>query len=281
MYDCSRWYALEHLPRILRVQNFSGWLIRYHWVPLTLLGFVLPAVGGRPLVPWGIFLRVTLGLHAISGSSTLQPICGDSAQNLLAPAHYFALREAVTRTELTRRKSSALRCFQRGGNGMAMQFTALPRQLASDLSKGRQVIAVDLQAPWTHHRHRPPYKLSGNGGLHDRADSLFSKSRKADVVGYAVGGEVASRSQNELFCTVFAKGNERIYSWLQRQVDRQTRWPTCITGRAWQDKVVRGHCRMFTRIHRGGSPSRKESPSSGPASMACLRVGQLLQHATV
>jgi hypothetical protein len=122
MYDCSRWYALEHLPRILRVQNFPGWLIRYHWVPLTLLGFVLPAVGGRPLVPWGIFLRVTLGLHAISGSSTLQPICGDPAQNLLAPAHYFALREAVTRTELTRRKSSALRCFQRGGNGMAMQF---------------------------------------------------------------------------------------------------------------------------------------------------------------
>jgi hypothetical protein len=78
---------------------------------------------------------------------------------------------------------------------MAVQFTALPRQLGSDLSKGRRVIAVDLQAPWTRHRHRPPYKLSGNGGLRDRAGSLFSKSRKADVVGYAVGGEVASRSQ--------------------------------------------------------------------------------------
>jgi fatty-acid desaturase len=43
---------------------FYRWLSTYHWVPLTVLGFVLLAVGGWPLVNWAIFLRVVLGLHA-------------------------------------------------------------------------------------------------------------------------------------------------------------------------------------------------------------------------
>ena len=33
-------------------------------MPLTVLGFVLLAIGGWPLVNWAIFLRVVLGLHA-------------------------------------------------------------------------------------------------------------------------------------------------------------------------------------------------------------------------
>lgn len=42
---------------------FHRWLNTYHWVPLTVLGFVLLAIGGIPMVLWCIFLRVTVGLH--------------------------------------------------------------------------------------------------------------------------------------------------------------------------------------------------------------------------
>ena len=43
---------------------FYRWLNTYHWVPLTVLGLSLLAVGGWPLVNWAIFLRVVVGLHA-------------------------------------------------------------------------------------------------------------------------------------------------------------------------------------------------------------------------
>ncbi len=43
---------------------FHVWLTKYHWVPLTLLGFGLWAAGGWNWVLWGVFLRTTLGLHA-------------------------------------------------------------------------------------------------------------------------------------------------------------------------------------------------------------------------
>ncbi len=43
---------------------FYRWLNSYHWVPLTVLGFILLAIGGWDLVNWGIFLRVVVGLHA-------------------------------------------------------------------------------------------------------------------------------------------------------------------------------------------------------------------------
>ena len=43
---------------------FYRWLNSYHWLPLTVLGFTLLAVGGWPLVNWAIFLRVVVGLHA-------------------------------------------------------------------------------------------------------------------------------------------------------------------------------------------------------------------------
>jgi fatty-acid desaturase len=42
---------------------FYRWLSTYHWVPLTVLGFGLLAWGGWGMVMWGIFLRVTVGLH--------------------------------------------------------------------------------------------------------------------------------------------------------------------------------------------------------------------------
>jgi stearoyl-CoA desaturase (delta-9 desaturase) len=43
---------------------FYRWLNTFHWVPLTVLGLTLLAVGGWPLVNWAIFLRVVVGLHA-------------------------------------------------------------------------------------------------------------------------------------------------------------------------------------------------------------------------
>ena len=44
--------------------KFYVWLSKYHWIPLTTVGLVLLAWGGWSAVLWGIFLRVTLGLHA-------------------------------------------------------------------------------------------------------------------------------------------------------------------------------------------------------------------------
>ena len=44
--------------------RFYVWLTTYHWVPLTVLGLALLALGGWPLVNWAIFLRVVVGLHA-------------------------------------------------------------------------------------------------------------------------------------------------------------------------------------------------------------------------
>jgi len=42
---------------------FYRWLNTYHWVPLTVLGLALLAIGGWPMVLWGIFLRTVVGLH--------------------------------------------------------------------------------------------------------------------------------------------------------------------------------------------------------------------------
>jgi len=42
---------------------FHLWLSRWYFLPLTLLGLALFLVGGWPMLMWGIFLRVTVGLH--------------------------------------------------------------------------------------------------------------------------------------------------------------------------------------------------------------------------
>jgi stearoyl-CoA desaturase (delta-9 desaturase) len=43
---------------------FYRWLNTWHFVPIIVLGLILLAVGGVPLVLWGIFFRVVFGLHA-------------------------------------------------------------------------------------------------------------------------------------------------------------------------------------------------------------------------
>lgn len=44
--------------------RFYRVLNTYHYVPLIVLGLLLLAIGGWPLVLWGVFLRVVAGLHA-------------------------------------------------------------------------------------------------------------------------------------------------------------------------------------------------------------------------
>jgi stearoyl-CoA desaturase (delta-9 desaturase) len=43
---------------------FYVWLNNYHWVPLTVLGILLYAIGGLPLFLWAGCLRVVVGLHS-------------------------------------------------------------------------------------------------------------------------------------------------------------------------------------------------------------------------
>ena len=43
---------------------FYVWLNNYHWVPVVLLGALLYAIGGLPMMLWGICVRIVFGLHA-------------------------------------------------------------------------------------------------------------------------------------------------------------------------------------------------------------------------
>jgi fatty-acid desaturase len=48
----------------LAKDRFYVWLNNYHWVPTVALTFLLFAIGGLPLMLWGVFFRVVFGLHA-------------------------------------------------------------------------------------------------------------------------------------------------------------------------------------------------------------------------
>jgi stearoyl-CoA desaturase (delta-9 desaturase) len=48
----------------LAKHRFYVWLNNYHWVPMVVLTALLFAIGGLPLMLWGIFVRVVFGLHA-------------------------------------------------------------------------------------------------------------------------------------------------------------------------------------------------------------------------
>lgn len=54
---------LEKYAPDLMKDRFYRWLNHYHWVPVTVLGIALVAIGGLPWLLWGVFLRVTIGLH--------------------------------------------------------------------------------------------------------------------------------------------------------------------------------------------------------------------------
>jgi fatty-acid desaturase len=54
----------RYAPEML-ADPFLVWISKYHWLPLTVLAVALFAIGGWPWLLWGVFLRVTLGLHAV------------------------------------------------------------------------------------------------------------------------------------------------------------------------------------------------------------------------
>lgn len=63
--------AQQHEEKVMRryapdlmKDKFQVLLNRFYFVPLIVSGLVLFALGGLPAVLWGVFLRVTLGLHA-------------------------------------------------------------------------------------------------------------------------------------------------------------------------------------------------------------------------
>ena len=53
----------RYVPDLMR-DPVQVWLSKWHWTSNVLVGLVLLVAGGVPFVLWGIFLRVTLGLHA-------------------------------------------------------------------------------------------------------------------------------------------------------------------------------------------------------------------------
>jgi fatty-acid desaturase len=48
----------------LRKDKFHVWITKWHWVPLTVLGIALFAIGGWPFLLWGVFVRTVFGLHS-------------------------------------------------------------------------------------------------------------------------------------------------------------------------------------------------------------------------
>jgi stearoyl-CoA desaturase (delta-9 desaturase) len=53
----------RYVPDLAK-DKFHVWITKYHYVPLTILGLILLAIGGLPFLLWGIFMRTVIGLHA-------------------------------------------------------------------------------------------------------------------------------------------------------------------------------------------------------------------------
>src|SRR5581483_11185916 len=53
----------KYVPDLAK-DKFHVWITKYHYVPMVVLGLLLLALGGIPMVLWGIFLRTVVGLHA-------------------------------------------------------------------------------------------------------------------------------------------------------------------------------------------------------------------------
>jgi stearoyl-CoA desaturase (delta-9 desaturase) len=48
----------------LAKHRFYVALNNWHWVPMVMLGLILLAIGGWPMMLWGVCFRVVFGLHA-------------------------------------------------------------------------------------------------------------------------------------------------------------------------------------------------------------------------
>ncbi|HEY0323934.1 MAG TPA: fatty acid desaturase [Pyrinomonadaceae bacterium] len=56
--------VLQRYAPDLMKDRVHFWIDRLYYVPLVVLGIILFAVGGWPMMMWGVFIRVTVGLHA-------------------------------------------------------------------------------------------------------------------------------------------------------------------------------------------------------------------------
>jgi stearoyl-CoA desaturase (delta-9 desaturase) len=56
--------VLMHYAPDLMKDRVHVWLNRLYYIPMIALGIILFAAGGWPLLMWGVFIRVTVGLHA-------------------------------------------------------------------------------------------------------------------------------------------------------------------------------------------------------------------------
>ncbi|HMK30555.1 MAG TPA: fatty acid desaturase [Terriglobales bacterium] len=82
--------SIEVLPYVpdLRKDKFHTWISKWHWVPITVLGVVILAIGGWQYLMWGIFLRTVVGLHStwlVNSAThmwgTQRFLTGDSSKN--------------------------------------------------------------------------------------------------------------------------------------------------------------------------------------------------------
>lgn len=53
----------RYAPDLMQ-DRFYVFLHKFYWIPMVILGILLLAWGGMPMLMWGIFMRVTIGLHA-------------------------------------------------------------------------------------------------------------------------------------------------------------------------------------------------------------------------
>src|SRR5580658_3661614 len=53
----------RYVPDLAK-DKFHVWITKFHYVPIITLGVILLAIGGLPLMMWGIFVRTVVGLHA-------------------------------------------------------------------------------------------------------------------------------------------------------------------------------------------------------------------------
>ncbi|MGC2657755.1 MAG: fatty acid desaturase [Bryobacteraceae bacterium] len=92
--ECSR-YA----PDVCK-DRFLVWLSKYHYVPLLAVSAALFAVGGLPFLLWGVFFRVTIGLHVTWMVNSL--------------THFWGTRRFATRDDSRNNGFVALLSFGEG-----------------------------------------------------------------------------------------------------------------------------------------------------------------------
>jgi len=73
--NCTPEQCARYCPDLSK-DRFLVWLSKYFYVPLVILSIVLLAWGGLRFLLWGMFFRVTIGLHATWMVNSLTHFCG-------------------------------------------------------------------------------------------------------------------------------------------------------------------------------------------------------------